>query len=363
MPRELIITRPDDWHIHLRDGAQLSAILPHVIARFARAIVMPNLNPPLVTTQAVVDYHARIRAALPSGAEFTPLMTLYLTENTTTKEIACARQSGIIHAVKFYPAGATTHSEHGVRDWTRIEPVLEAMTAHGLPLLIHGEVTDPEVDIFDRERVFIDRHLAPLVARHPGLKIVLEHITTQDAVDFVRAAPPTVAATITPHHLLLNRNALFQGGLSPYHYCLPVLKRETHRRALRAAAISANPKFFLGTDSAPHPRSAKEAAHACAGIYNAPVALELYAEIFAAENALDRLEGFASHYGADFYGLARNRSQLILEQMPWMVPQEYSFGDGPLIPFRAGEQIHWRIKSSNIILKQSFVQKLSEVLL
>jgi len=346
MTMEFTITRPDDWHIHLRDGAQLSAILPHVIARFARALVMPNLNPPLITTAAVLDYRARIVAALPKGADFVPLMTLYLTEETSAAEIARARQSGLIHGVKLYPAGATTHSDHGVRDWARIEPALAALEMHGLPLLIHGEVTDPEVDVFDRERVFIERHLTPLIAHHPGLKIVLEHITTQDAVAFVAAAPPTVAATITPHHLLLNRNALFQGGLCPHHYCLPVLKRDTHQRALRAAAISGNPKFFLGTDSAPHPRSAKEAPHACAGIYQSHAALELYAEVFDAEGALNQLAGFASNYGADFYGLARNTTRLVLQKQPWIVPTEFTFGEERLIPFRAGEQVLWRIKTA-----------------
>ncbi|CAK0770560.1 dihydroorotase [Gammaproteobacteria bacterium] len=342
----LYLTRPDDWHLHLRDGVQLSAVLLHTAARFARAMVMPNLKPPLITTAAALAYRERIRAALPADANFTPLMTLYLTENTSPEEIARARESGAVYGVKLYPAGATTHSEAGVRDLGRIYPVLEAMVEYGLPLLVHGEVTDPKVDIFDRERIFIERYLVPLVERLPNLKLVLEHITTREAVVFVREASPQVAATITPHHLLFNRNALFQGGLCPHYYCLPVLKREVHRRAVLEAALSGNPKFFLGTDSAPHPRTSKESGCGCAGIYSAHAALELYAEIFAEEGLLDRLEGFASHHGADFHGLPRNQDQIVLERIPWTVPQEFSFGNDRLIPLRAGEKVAWRLRSN-----------------
>ncbi len=343
----LSLTRPDDWHLHLRDGDRLAAVLPHTAAQFARAMVMPNLTPPIVTTKAALAYRDRILAALPAHADFQPLMTLYLTEETTPSEIRRARESGAVYGVKLYPAGATTHSEAGVKELSRVYPVLEAMVEQGLPLLLHGEVTDPTVDVFDRERVFIERHLVPLVARFPSLKVVLEHITTREAVAFVREAHPFVAATITPQHLLFDRNALFQGGLRPHHYCLPVLKREVHRRAVLEAAVSGNPKFFLGTDSAPHPRSGKESRCGCAGIYSAHAALELYAEAFDNANALDRLEGFASYAGADFYGLPRNQAKITLERVAWQVPEEFPFGAERLLPLRAGERMLWRLRANS----------------
>ena len=341
----IVLTRPDDWHLHLRDGARLAAVLPHTVARFARAMVMPNLAPPIVTTAAALAYRERIRAQVPPSADFHPLMTLYLTEATPPDEIRRARASGAIYGVKLYPAGATTHSDAGVTALERVYPVLEAMVEQRLPLLIHGEVTDPAVDVFDRERVFLERHLAPLVERFPGLKIVLEHITTREAVAFVQEAPPWVAATITPQHLLFDRNALFRGGLRPHYYCLPVLKRAIHQQAVLAAAVSGNPKFFLGTDSAPHPRSGKENHCGCAGIYTAHAALELYAEVFERANALDRLEGFASHYGADFHGLARNQTHVALEKSAWQVPEAFPFGAEAdwVVPLRAGETVAWRL--------------------
>lgn len=332
---------PDDWHLHLRDGEQLASVLPHTIARFARALIMPNLKPPITTTAAALDYRARIYAQLPKNTEFTPLMTLFLTEETPPDEIKRARRSGVIYGIKFYPAGATTNSATGVSNIERIYPVLAAMIEHELPLLIHGEVVDLNVDIFDREQIFLERHLAPLIDKFPALKIVLEHVTTCAAVDFVRTAPSQVAATITPHHLLLTRNDLFKGGLRPHHYCLPVLKREYHRQAVLAAATSGNPKFFLGTDSAPHSRFNKENDCGCAGIYNAHAALELYAEVFEAANALERFEGFASRYGADFYGLPYNNKKLTLVRNDWTVPDKFVFGHDHLIPFRANEQIKW----------------------
>ncbi len=339
----LTLTRPDDWHLHLRDGSSLAAVLPHTVRRFARAIVMPNLQPPVTTAAQALAYRARILAACPPGVDFTPLMTLYLTEATRASDIREARESAAVYAVKLYPAGATTHSEAGVSDVRRCEEALEEMARLNMPLLVHGEVTDPAVDVFDREAVFIDRVLAPLVERHPRLKVVLEHITTEEAVRFVRQAPPRVAATITAHHLLMNRNRLFEGGLRPHHYCLPVLKRERHRQALIAAAVSGEPKFFLGTDSAPHSRRAKEAACGCAGIYTAHAALELYAEAFEAAGALERLEAFASFHGPAFYGLPRNPSTLTLVREPWSVPEAYPLGDDAVIPLRAGERIAWRI--------------------
>jgi dihydroorotase len=339
----LTLTRPDDWHLHLRDGSLLAAVLPHTVRRFARAIVMPNLQPPVTTAAQALAYRARILAACPPGVDFTPLMTLYLTEATRASDIREARESAAVYAVKLYPAGATTHSEAGVSDVRRCEEVLEEMARLNMPLLVHGEVTDPAVDVFDREAVFIDRVLAPLVERHPRLKVVLEHITTEEAVRFVRQAPPRVAATITAHHLLMNRNRLFEGGLRPHHYCLPVLKRERHRQALIAAAVSGEPKFFLGTDSAPHSRRAKEAACGCAGIYTAHAALELYAEAFEAAGALERLEAFASFHGPAFYGLPRNPGTLTLVREPWSVPEAYPLGDDEVIPLRAGERIAWRI--------------------
>lgn len=339
----LTIKRPDDWHLHLRDGDHLRAVLRDSVTRFGRAIVMPNLRPPVATTSLALAYRERILAAMPAGAHFEPLMTLYLTDRMQAAEIERARSSGFIHAVKYYPAGATTNSDSGATDLARLTPVFEAMVDHGMPLLVHGEVTDPAVDIFDRERVFIERVLEPLCARYPRLKIVLEHITTHEAVDFVIAAPPTVAATITAHHLLLNRNALFVGGVRPHHYCLPVVKRELHRRALVAAATSGNPKFFLGTDSAPHARHTKEASCGCAGIYTAHAAIELYAEVFDQASALDRLENFASRYGADFYGLPYNDGQITLQKSDMSVPEELAFGADTLVPFRAGERVGWRL--------------------
>jgi dihydroorotase len=343
LPMQLTLIRPDDWHLHLRDGAMMAAVLPDTARRFARAIVMPNLKPPVTTTEQARAYRERILAALPPGLSFTPLMTLYLTDNTPAEEIRRARNSGFVHAVKYYPAGATTHSDAGVTDIRRCDGVLAAMEEWGMPLLVHGEVTDPAVDVFDREAVFIDRVLVPLLKRFPRLRLVLEHITTREAVEFVESAPPQVAATITVHHLLYNRNAMFTGGLRPHMYCLPVLKRERHRAALLQAATSGNPKFFLGTDSAPHPRPAKESACGCAGIYTAHAALELYAEVFEAMGALDRLQAFASFHGADFYGLPRNQDTITLVREPWTVPTELPFGETTLVPLRAGETVAWRL--------------------
>ena len=337
------ITRPDDWHLHLRDGAAMRDVLPHTAMRFARAIVMPNLRPPVTTTALALAYRERILAALPSGSSFDPLMTLYLTDNTHPDEIVRAKQSGVVHAVKYYPAGATTNSDSGVTAIEKCYPVLEAMAKAGMPLLVHGEVTDVAVDVFDRERVFIDRTLAPLVGRFPGLKVVMEHITTREAAQFVAAAPPQVAATITAHHLLMSRNAMFAGGVRPHLYCLPILKREIHREALVDAAISGNPKFFLGTDSAPHARHTKENDCGCAGMYTAHAGIELYAEVFAAANALDRLEGFASFFGADYYGLPRNTGKITLVMEPWVVPASVPFGPDTLVPFRAGAMMDWKI--------------------
>jgi dihydroorotase len=339
----LTLTRPDDWHLHLRDGATMAAVLPATAQRFGRAIVMPNLSPQVATVEAARAYRERILAARPAGSAFEPLMTLYLTEQTTPAEIALAKASGFVHAVKYYPAHATTNSAHGVTDITRSYPVFAAMAAQDLPLLIHGEVTSPDIDIFDREAVFIERHLRPLVREFPTLRVVFEHITTSAAATFVSEAPATIAATITVHHLLLNRNALFVGGIRPHHYCLPVLKREEHRRALVAAATSGNPKFFLGTDSAPHPRHAKESACGCAGIYTSHAAIELYAEVFEAEGVLERLEAFASFHGPDFYRLPRNRDTITLEKTPWTVPEEVSFGTHAGVPLRAGGTVSWKL--------------------
>ncbi len=347
---ELTLARPDDWHVHLRDGAVLSVVLADTAARFARAIVMPNLSPPIRTVAEARAYRERVMTARPEGSSFEPLMTLYLTDNTPVAEIERAKTSGFVYAVKYYPAGATTHSESGVTDIRRCDEVFAAMAELGLPLLVHGEVTDSAVDVFDREAVFIDRHLQPLVARFPRLRVVLEHVTTREGVDFVKSAPATVAATLTAHHLLLNRNAMFRGGLRPHAYCLPILKAERHREALVAAAISGNPGFFLGTDSAPHTRHAKESACGCAGIYTAHAALELYAEVFAAAGALEKLEAFASFYGADFYGLPRNRDSVTLVEDPWTVPDEIRLpSDGirdSLVPFRAGEVLRFRLKAA-----------------
>jgi dihydroorotase len=341
--RTITITRPDDWHLHLRDGAHLHAVLPDTARRFARAIVMPNLKPPVTTTRLALEYRDRILAALPAGARFQPLMTLYLTDRTPPEEIASAKTSGAVHAVKLYPAGATTHSDAGVTDITKCHRTLEAMEKHGLPLLVHGEVTDPEVDVFDRERVFIERVLTPLVSRFPGLRVVLEHVTTREAVDFVSAAPPRVAATITAHHLLLSRDALFAGGIRPHLYCLPILKREAHRRALVKAATSGHARFFLGTDSAPHARHTKETACGCAGIYTAHAGIELYAEAFAGAGALDKLEGFASRHGAQFYRLPVNGDSITLTESSWSVPEEVAFGSDRLVPLRGGTTVGWKL--------------------
>jgi dihydroorotase len=339
----LTLPRPDDWHLHLRDGPQMADVLPDSARRFARAIIMPNLRAPVRTTAEALAYRDRILAALPEDAAFEPLMTLYLTDDTPPEEIARARLSGQVHGVKLYPAGATTHSDSGVTRVSRCFHTLEKMAELGMPLLVHGEVTDPEVDVFDREPVFIEEVLSPLLARFPGLKVVLEHITTREAVQFVEVTGPNVAATITAHHLLLNRNALFLGGIRPHHYCLPVLKRESHREALVAAATSGNPKFFLGTDSAPHARGTKEAACGCAGIYTAHAALELYAVAFEEAGALDRLADFASRHGAQFYGLAPNAGTVTLERREWTVPESLRFGAETLVPLRAGEILPWKL--------------------
>ena len=339
----LTLKRPDDWHLHLRDGAALRSVLADSARRFARAIVMPNLKPPVRTTRQALEYRERILAALPQGSAFQPLMTLYLTDDTPPEEIERARGSGYVHGVKLYPAGATTHSDAGVTRMSRCFNALEKMQEVGLPLLVHGESTDPAIDVFDREKAFIDEVLGPTVARFPGLKIVLEHITTRDAVQYIEVTGPNLAATITAHHLLMNRNALFMGGIRPHHYCLPVLKREEHREALVAAATSGNPKFFLGTDSAPHPRRDKEAACGCAGIYTGHAALELYAVTFEEAGALARLEGFASVFGASFYGLPVNEGTITLVREDWTVPQRLGFGDDELVPLRAGETIPWKL--------------------
>ncbi len=339
---KLILTRPDDWHLHLRDGDALKAVLPHTARQFARAIVMPNLKPPVTTVALAAAYRERILAALPAGVAFEPLMTLYLTDNTSAEDVRAAVASGFVKAVKLYPAGATTNSDAGVTDLLRCAAALAEMEKLGLPLLVHGEVTDPAIDLFDREAVFIEQVLSPLLKRHPGLRVVMEHITTKDAAEFVAAAGPNVAATITAHHLLYNRNAIFQGGVRPHWYCLPVLKREIHREALVAAATSGNPKFFLGTDSAPHARGAKEAACGCAGCYTANAAMELYAEAFDAVGALDRLEGFASFFGPDYYRLPRNAGTITLEKRPQTLPEAYDYlADDTLVPLRAGETLAW----------------------
>jgi dihydroorotase len=343
MTTQLTITRPDDWHLHLRDGETLKAVLPDTAKQFARAIVMPNLRPPVSTADAARGYYDRIKQALPAGLDFEPLMTLYLTDNMAAEEISRAHQDGIVKAVKLYPAGATTNSDSGVTSLSKCAAVLAEMEKLGLPLLIHGEVTDAEIDVFDREKVFIERHLQPLLKDFPGLKVVFEHITTQDAAEFVTQGPASLAATITAHHLLMNRNAMFSGGIRPHHYCLPVLKRETHRKALVKAAISGSGKFFLGTDSAPHPRSAKEASCGCAGMYTAHAAIELYAEAFEAAGALDKLEGFASFHGPDFYGLPRNTEQITLRKESWLVPESIPFADDVLVPLRAGQTIAWKL--------------------
>ena len=339
----LTLRRPDDWHLHLRDGAALAAVLPFTAARFGRAIVMPNLKPPVTTTALALAYRDRILAALPAGSRFEPLMTVYLTDRTAPEEVALARASGCVAGFKLYPAGATTNSESGVTDLRNIRRVLEQMSEHGMVLQVHGEVTDSAVDVFDREARFIDEVLLPLCVRHPGLRIVFEHITTRRAVEFVRSARAGIAATITPQHLMMNRNALFVGGIRPHLYCLPVLKTETDREALIEAATSGDPRFFLGTDSAPHARNTKEAACGCAGIFSAHAAIELYAEVFDSVGRLPLLPGFAAEYGADFYGLPRNPDFITLTADPWKVPDTYEFGGETLVPLRAGEMIGWRM--------------------
>ena len=342
MTQKITITQPDDWHLHVRDGDALKTVVPHTAAQFGRAIIMPNLRPPVTTTAQALAYRERILAAVPPGLNFEPLMTLYLTDNLPPGEIRTAAQAGVV-ALKLYPAGATTNSDAGVTDLRKTYPTLEAMQRAGLPLLVHGEVTSAEIDLFDREAVFIDTQLIPLRRDFPGLKIVFEHITTREAAQYVRDADALTAATITAHHLLYNRNAIFTGGIRPHFYCLPVLKRESHRLALVEAATSGSPKFFLGTDSAPHAAHLKEHATCCAGCYTAHAAIELYAQAFDAAGALDKLEGFASFYGPDFYGLPRNRGRLTLHREAWTVPESFAFGEAQLKPLCAGETLSWRV--------------------
>jgi len=339
----LTLQRPDDWHVHLRDGAALASVAKFTAERFGRAIVMPNLKPAVTTTEMAAAYRRRIMAALPAQTRFEPLMTLYLTDATPAQEIDSAVKSGMVHGVKYYPAGATTHSEEGVTDIARTYPALERMQEAGMRLLVHGETPQADVDVFDRETHFIDSVLSPLIERFPKLKVVFEHITTARAAEFVAAARPGIAATITPQHLLHNRNAIFLGGIRPHYYCLPILKRERDRAALVAAATGGNPRFFLGTDSAPHTRASKENACGCAGMFTAHGAIELYAEIFEAAGRLDRLQAFASHFGADFYGLPRHEDTITLIKEPWTAPATLDFGDGTLVPYRAGEAIGWRL--------------------
>lgn len=342
MTNTLTLTRPDDWHLHVRDGAALSTVVPHSAAQFGRAIIMPNLRPPVTTTAQALAYKARILAAVPPGIAFEPLMTLYLTDKLPADEIARARVAGIV-AVKLYPAGATTNSDAGVTELRKTYATLEAMQRQGVPLLVHGEVTAPEIDLFDREAVFIDTQLIPLRRDFPELKVVFEHITTREAAQYVAEANRFTAATLTAHHLLYNRNAIFTGGIRPHYYCLPVLKRESHRQALLAAAASGNPRFFLGTDSAPHPVHLKEHASGCAGCYTALTAMELYAQAFDEMDALDKLEAFASFFGADFYGLPRNAGTLTLKREAWTVPEAFAFGEATLKPLGAGETLAWRV--------------------
>ncbi len=338
----LTITRPDDWHLHLRDGAALKAVLPHTVRQFARAIVMPNLKPPVRSLADATAYRDRILAAIPEGQQFEPLMTLYLTDNTSPDDIIAAKASQFVKAVKYYPAGATTNSEFGVTDIRRCDRVFETMQQVDMPLLLHGEVTHSAVDVFDREKVFIEQQLTPLKQRFPNLRIVLEHITTADSVEFVLSAD-NMAATITPQHMLFSRNILFKGGIQPHFYCLPILKREQHRLAILKAATSGNPKFFLGTDSAPHGRNRKETSCGCAGCYSALHAMELYAEAFESVDALDKLEAFASFYGPDFYRLPRNSEQITLNKTTWRIPDEVPFPEVGLVPLRAGEEITWQL--------------------
>ncbi len=343
MIMQLTITQPDDLHLHVRDHAMMDVALSHTARVFARAIIMPNLATPITTTQAALAYRDTILIALPKNSNFNPLMTLYLTDNTPVSEIEKIKSNSHIHAVKYYPAGATTNSDSGVSDLSKTYNVLEQMEKYGIPLLVHGEVTDPRIDIFDREKIFIDRHLTTLINTFPSLRIVFEHITTKDAVDFVNESSEHVGATITAHHLLLNRSDMLDGGIKPHLYCLPVLKRETHRAALLQAATSASPKFFLGTDSAPHPIKKKESACGCAGIYTAHAALELYAEVFEQEKALDKLEGFASQFGADFYKLPRNTGDITLKKSPYTIPDSYPVKDDAIYPLRAGKSVGWTV--------------------
>ena len=340
----LTITRPDDWHLHLRDGAALASVARHTADVFGRAICMPNLKPPVRSTSDAIAYRGRILEAIGDDSGFEPLMTLYLTDNTEPEEIARARASGVVHGVKLYPAGATTNSDAGVTRLDRIDPVLDALATQGMPLLVHGEVTHG--DIFDREALFIAKHLAPMVSRHPTLKVVFEHVTTADAVEFVRSGGPNIAATVTAHHLLMDRNALFEGGIRPHRYCLPVLKRARHREALVDAVTSGHPRFFLGTDSAPHARGRKEASCGCAGMYTAPHAMGLYAEVFESAGALEHLEGFASFHGPDFYGLPRNTDSITLVREPESVPDSYAFADSEVVPMRAGGRVAWRVEDA-----------------
>ena len=342
---EIKIKRPDDWHLHLRDEALMRSVLPDTARQFARAIIMPNLRPPVTTTAHAQAYRERIVVAIPAGMQFEPLMTLYLTDNTSAEEIRRAKQSEFVHAVKYYPAGATTNSDAGVTNMRKAYPALEEMQRCGMPLLLHGEVTDAAIDVFDREAVFIERVLKPLLKDFPALKVVFEHITTADAAQFVESAPAHIAATLTVHHLLYNRNAMFVGGIRPHYYCLPILKREAHREALVKAAISGSTKFFLGTDSAPHAQHTKENYCGCAGVYTAHTAIELYAEVFEQAGALDKLEGFASFYGADFYGLPRNTASITLRKEDTQVPATLEFGEHKLVPLRAGEVVKWRLLS------------------
>jgi dihydroorotase len=342
MTQTITLTRPDDWHLHVRDGDALRTVVPHTAAQFGRAIIMPNLRPPVTTAAAALAYKERIQAAVPSGVQFEPLMTLYLTDNLPADEIKRARDAGVV-AVKLYPAGATTNSDAGVTDLRKTYKTLEAMQREGLLLLVHGEVTSPDIDLFDREAVFIDTQLIPLRRDLPELKIVFEHITTREAAQYVQASDRFTAATVTAHHLLFNRNAIFTGGIRPHYYCLPVLKRETHRQALVQAATSGSGKFFLGTDSAPHPAHLKEHASGCAGCYTAHAAMELYAQAFDAAGALDKLEGFASFYGADFYGLPRNTGRISLRKESWTVPEGFAFGEAVLKPLGGGEALPWRM--------------------
>lgn len=340
----ITLTRPDDWHLHLRDDEAMASVVAHSAKRFARAIVMPNLKPPVTSTQMATAYRERILSALPAGMDFEPLMTLYMTERLTSEEVIRAKGSGFVKGVKLYPAGATTNSDAGVKEIEKLYPVLETMQREAFPLLVHAEVTDPYVDIFDRERVFIDRHLASLSREFPELPMVFEHVTTQDAVDFVRESEGRTAATITVQHLMYDRNAMLAGGIRPHFYCLPILKRGRHRQALIEAATSGDPRFFLGTDSAPHAQHAKESACGCAGCYTADAAIELYAEIFERADALDKLEGFASFFGADFYGLPRNRETITLRKKAWTVPDSYPFGAQRVVPLAAGQQLRWQIE-------------------